>query len=265
MLILRPPLDQFWKNKDVFDEVNKLSGEVYRSVDTRETSRIDIDGNSYYLKLHTGVELKEILKNALQLKTCPTGAKPEWDALELLHRIGVDTMEGVAFGEKGINPLTKTSFLITKDLSPVISLEDYCKDWKKTPPTFPVKEMILRRLATMVRKMHQAGLNHRDCYICHFLMSLPFDGNETHLKISVIDLHRAQIRKSVPRHYWQKDLIGLFYSATDIGLNRQDFLRFLKIYFESDLHSIFKEQSDFINRISDKVARIRKHTHKRNL
>ena len=47
----------------------------------------------------------------------------------------------------------------------------------------------------------------RDCYICHFLLHLPFSGKEEVLKISVIDLHRAQIRAKVPEssdrlHAW---------------------------------------------------------------
>ena len=52
MLILRKPFDTLWKNKDAFEEVEKLSGEVYRSVATRRTIRFEIDGKSFYLKLH---------------------------------------------------------------------------------------------------------------------------------------------------------------------------------------------------------------------
>ncbi|QUJ04030.1 hypothetical protein KCP78_18620 [Salmonella enterica subsp. enterica] len=36
----------------------------------------------------------------------------------------------LVLGEKGVNPLTRTSFIITEDLTPTISLaEDYCADW----------------------------------------------------------------------------------------------------------------------------------------
>ena len=65
----------------------------------------------------------------------------------------------------------------------------------------------------MVRDMHAAGINHRDCYICHFLLHLPFSGKEEELKISVIDLHRAQLRTRVPRRWRDKDLIGLYFSS----------------------------------------------------
>ena len=41
MLILRSPFDNLWKNKDAFEEVEKISGEVYRSVATRQTLRFE--------------------------------------------------------------------------------------------------------------------------------------------------------------------------------------------------------------------------------
>lgn len=79
-----------------------------------------------------------------------------------------------------------------------MSLEDYCANWATQPPKFKTKQMLIQRVAEMVRKMHRIGINHRDCYICHFLLHLPFTENLQDLKISVIDLHRAQLRSSVP-------------------------------------------------------------------
>ena len=48
-LILRKPFSELWRNKDAFAEVEKLSGEVYRSVATRKTIRFEIDGQGFYL------------------------------------------------------------------------------------------------------------------------------------------------------------------------------------------------------------------------
>ncbi|MEA7178485.1 hypothetical protein ONK20_24595, partial [Salmonella enterica subsp. enterica serovar Montevideo] len=58
---------------------------------------------------------------------CAAGYFPSVEALDSLraihrlHELGVDTMHGVGFGEKGVNPLTRTSFIITEDLTPTIS------------------------------------------------------------------------------------------------------------------------------------------------
>ena len=99
----------------------------------------------------------------------------------------------------------------------------------------------------MVRDMHAAGINHRDCYICHFLLHLPFSGKEEVLKISVIDLHRAQIRAKVPRRWRDKDLIGLYFSSMNIGLTQRDIWRFMKVYFSAPLKDILKQEQGLLS------------------
>lgn len=53
--------------------------------------------------------------------------------------------------------LERTSFIITEDLSPAISLEDFCSRWKVEPPDYVLKRTIITRVAEMVGKMHRAG------------------------------------------------------------------------------------------------------------
>ena len=74
MLILKKPFDDLWKGKDAFEEVEKISGEVYRSVATRETLRFEVDGKGYYLKLHHGITYKEFFKNVFLSLTCFTAS-----------------------------------------------------------------------------------------------------------------------------------------------------------------------------------------------
>ena len=262
-LILRKPFSELWRNKDAFAEVEKLSGEVYRSVATRKTIRFEIDGQGFYLKLHHGITYQEYVKNLLSARMPITGAENEWAAIQRLSELGVDTMVGVAYGEKGYNPVKKTSFIITEDLSPTISLEDFCSNWKFTPPPYEQKVALINRVAEMVRKMHQVGVNHRDCYICHFLLHLPFD-DLNNFKLSVIDLHRAQIRDVVPRRWRDKDLTALYFSAMDIGLSTKDFLRFLKVYFNNaNLKDIFHEEAGLIREIREKAEKILDRTNRK--
>ncbi|EBS5187228.1 lipopolysaccharide core heptose(I) kinase RfaP, partial [Escherichia coli] len=129
MVELEEPLATLWRGKDAFAEVKKLNGEVFRELETRRTLRFELAGKSYFLKWHKGTTLKEIIKNLLSLRMPVLGADREWHAIHRLHDVGVDTMHGIGFGEKGLNPLTRTSFIITEDLTPTISLEDYCADW----------------------------------------------------------------------------------------------------------------------------------------
>lgn len=168
MIELKEPLTTLWKGKDPFVEVEKLQGEVFRALETRKTLRFSLAEKSYFIKIHYGTTLKEVLKNLISFRIPVLGADREWKAIHRLYQLDVDTMKGIGFGQTGANPLTRKSFIITEDLAPTISLEDYCADWEQTPPDFRIKRMLIKRLATMVRKMHRGGVNHRDCYICHF-------------------------------------------------------------------------------------------------
>lgn len=265
MVELKEPLATLWRGKDAFEEVKHLQGEVFRELETRRTLRFELAGGSYFLKWHRGTSLKEIVKNLLSLRMPVLGADREWHAIHRLHDAGVDTMHGVGFGEKGLNPLTRTSFIITEDLTPTISLEDYCADWLNNPPPVAVKRMLIKRVATMVRKMHQCGINHRDCYICHFLLHLPFNGKEEELKISVIDLHRAQIRDRVPRRWRDKDLIGLYFSSMNIGLTQRDILRFMRVYFAKPVKEILNQEHLLISHADVKAKRIQERTNRKSL
>lgn len=265
MLVLKPPFSTIWKDKDPFEEVEKLSGELYRSVATRKTIRFEAEGKGYYLKLHHGITYKEFFKNILSLHWPVFGARNEWRAIHKLQEVGVDTMVGVAYGERGFNPIKQTSFIVTEDLSPTISLEDYCKNWANNPPPYTVKKALITRVAEMVRKMHEAGINHRDCYICHFLLQLPFSDPEN-FKLSVIDLHRAQIRDKVPVRWRNKDLVALYYSVMEIGLTSRDYLRFLKIYFGGvKLKTIFKQESQLLATFESKAKKIQERTLRKGL
>lgn len=265
MVELNEPLATLWRGKDAFEEVKLLQGEVFRELETRRTLRFELSGESFFLKWHRGTSLKEVVKNLLSFRMPVLGADREWNAIHRLRDLGVDTMQGVGFGEKGWNPLTRTSFIITEDLTPTISLEDYCADWVVNPPAVQVKRMIIERVATMVRKMHQGGINHRDCYICHFLLHLPFSGQQKDLKISVIDLHRAQMRAAVPARWRDKDLIGLYFSSLEIGLTQRDIFRFLCIYFNQSLREILHAEQRLFAHAQGKAEKIKERTIRKSL
>jgi heptose I phosphotransferase len=87
--------------------------------------------------------------------------------------------------------------------------------------------MLLERLARISKKMHNSGMNHRDYYLCHFLMPKDDSIALCDKPLYLIDLHRAQLRASVPKRWQVKDIGGLYYSALNIGLTRNDALRFV--------------------------------------
>jgi heptose I phosphotransferase len=221
---------RYWQGKDVFAEAQLLQGKIYRSKEGRRTLQFEREGRGYFLKLHQGIGWAEIIKNLLQGRLPVLGADNEYLACLRLAELGIDTMTPVAFGERGINPARKLSFLITEELAGTISLEDYCKSWHQCSPTLREKRAIIRKLANISKVLHEHGINHRDYYLCHFLRVDDGKIFEMADSLFLIDLHRVQIRNRTPRRWLEKDLAGLFYSAFDLPINHRDILCFLSIY-----------------------------------
>ncbi len=255
-LILAEPFARLWAGRDPFEAVEGLQGVVYRELEARRTLRTEVDGKGYFVKIHRGIGWGEIAKNLLSAKLPVLGAGQEWRALERLHQAGVPTMTAVAYGERGDNPATQHSFIVTEELAPTVSLEDYSLDWVRQPPEPRLKRALIAEVARMTGTMHRAGVNHRDCYICHFLLHTERPVTADDLKLSLIDLHRAQTRTATPRRWRDKDLAGLYFSALDIGLTRCDLLRFLKGYFGKPLRTVLNEEATLLAALRGKADKL---------
>ena len=241
-------LDDFFRRlwpppEDPFRRVAELAGEEFRRVKTRRTFRVELAGRGFFVKHHLGVGWREIFKNRLMFKRPVLGALDEYRALRRLAELGVPTMTPAACGCRGVNPAKLESFLITEELAGMVDLETLVKRWKTTPPEFRLKLDLVRAVAEAAGKMHRGGVNHRDCYICHFLT--PESGDGFGRQVYVIDLHRAQIRRRVPRRYLVKDLAGLCFSSFDAGLSRHDALRFISLYSGRELRRELEENARF--------------------
>lgn len=255
-VILHEPFRQLWQERDPFAAVEALQGQVFRELEGRRTLRIEIDGKGYFVKIHRGIGWGEIFKNLLSAKRPVLGAAQEWQAINRLTEVGVPTMHVVGYGCRGRNPARQHSFIITEELAPTVSLEDFTLDWPRHPPALSLKRALIGRLADMLGTMHRAGVNHRDCYLCHFLLHTDREPTAGDLRLSVIDLHRAQTRVATPRRWRDKDLAALYFSALDIGLSRYDKLRFLRNYFRKPLRDILRDEAALLIWLERKAARL---------
>jgi len=240
---------------DAFDYIMQLDGEIFRDIDNRRTLRFSLDGRRYFLKAHYGVGWKEILKNLLQFRLPVLGARNEWRAIRRLQELDVDTMTLVGYGERGMNPARRQSFVITEALEDTVSLEDFCADWEKNPPAtraeLKFKRTLIDRIAGVSRLLHENGMNHRDYYICHFLLDRSADALKDPAsvpRLSLIDLHRVQIRRRTPLRWIVKDIGGLYFSSMRIGLTRRDLYRFMKGYRKKPLRDTLREDGKFWSR-----------------
>ena len=232
-LFLREEFQRSWKGEDPFEKVRAISGEVFRNKEGRRTLRFTHAERSYFLKYHQGVGWMEVFKNLLQGRAPVVSARNEFQACILLAEAGVDTLSPAAYGRKGMNPAAIESFLITDDLCRAVSLEDYCRHWAVERPSVSRKYRLLSKVMTMAKIMHGCGVNHRDFYLCHFLLvaeTLEQGCSAKDIQCHLIDLHRAGLRKRVPQRWVIKDIAGLFYSAMDIGLTQRDLLRAMAVY-----------------------------------
>jgi len=269
MIVLDSDFEKAWAGKDPFVEAFRLEGEIFRSVKSRQTFRFELNGKSYFAKIHHGIGWREIIKNLLQLKRPVLSARNEYEAIRRLEALGVDTMTPAAFGERGHNPAKIESFIITEDLQNTVSLEDYCRDWKQHPPAFELKKTLIDYLAVASRTLHENGVNHRDYYLCHFLFDVSKDWKQAEpapnqfskdwkrgIRASLIDLHRAQLRRTTPRRWVVKDVAGLYFSAMDIGLTQRDFFRFIKVYSGSSLRDAFRFRGSFWKEVERTARRL---------
>ena len=106
---------------------------------------------------------------------------------------------------------------------------------------------LVRRLAEVARTLHENGVNHRDFYLCHFLIGQPWDGREESLHLYLIDLHRVQRRRQTPRRWAVKDIGSLWFSAReiDLPLSRTDRARFVTSYTGLPLRAAVQPRAAF--------------------
>lgn len=253
-LYLNEDFTRLFKGKDPFTELAALDGKVFRQLAARKTFQFDVAGGSYFAKLHFGIGWREIFKNLVLLRLPIVSARNEWQALQRLHALGIATMTAVAYGEQGINPAARQSFLVTEALQDTISLEDFCLHWQQQAPDPVLKRHLIEKLARISRTMLGNGICHRDYYLCHFLLHLENGRPRADLRLSLIDLHRALIRRNLGRRWIVKDLAGLYYSAMHIGLTRKDLLRFIRCYEQRDLRTALTQNRSFWNAVNKRAV-----------
>ena len=215
---------------DVFSQVMQLQGDVFRNVAGRKTIRVKLASRSLFIKQHFGVGWGEIFKNLLSFKRPILSALTEVQAIRNLDKIGISTTPLVGYGVYGYNPASLQSFVITKDLGDITSLEDLCADWKNNPPAARFKRQLIIAVAQLAKKLHDNKLCHRDFYICHLCLDHALL-KQGEIKLYLIDLHRMKTASEAEK---LKDIAALYFSSMDTGLSVRDYLRFKHYYVKQD-------------------------------
>lgn len=251
--VLCDEMIEAWQHQDVFALTKSLSGPVAREMSDRQTLRFELNGHGYYRKWHRGVGWREVIKNLIRFRLPVLGAKNEWEALAKLRALAIPSLKAVAYGRRGNNPASQQSFIVTRALEDVVQLDHY---FERHSVAIKTKRIILHRLAVMANALHGAGINHRDFYLCHFMLKPASLGAGKQPDIYLIDLHRAQCRARVPLRWQIKDLAALYYSSLNLGFSRRDILRFLMVYFNCSTREILENKCLLLKQIQRRALKI---------
>jgi UDP-glucose:(heptosyl)LPS alpha-1,3-glucosyltransferase len=246
-----------------FPRIMQLEGEGFREAPGRKTVRFSRHNQRYFLKTHTGVGWQEIIKNLVYFRLPVLGAMNEWHGAHHLQRLGIDTLSIAGYGSASGNPARRQSFIITDEITHAQSLEEFCGTWQQQPPyragDVRFKRWLIQRLAETARRLHNSGANHRDFYLCHFLLQPGYENGQlagSASQLFVIDLHRMQLRRHTPKRWKIKDVAGLHYSSMDLGLTQRDRLRFMKIYTQHSVRHILTHEAQFWRRVDRRAQRL---------
>ena len=271
-------LRQDLANLGNFEQIMQIEGEVFREAPGRKTIRFTRHNQRYFLKTHTGVGWQEIIKNLVYFRLPVLGALNEWNGAHHLQQLKIDTLtiagygtttgDPTGYGTATGNPAKRQSFIITEEISNAKSLEEFCSIWQKRPvragAELRFKRWLIRQLAETARRLHNSGANHRDFYLCHFLLQPGYENGQlagSASQLFVIDLHRMQLRRQTPKRWKIKDVAGLHYSSMDLGLTQRDRLRFMKIYTQHSLRYILTHEAQFWRRVDRRAQRLYRAEH----
>jgi len=213
-------------------------GQCMRVVGDRENWYLQVadaaqPGLGMYLKKHRVHTWLTRLWAGLGMPLPVSAGRREARNVESLAALAIDVPRLVADGEKFSANGRLESFLLTEELAGYVELQDFVRR------RFPAcarrggardhdLARLLRQVAGIARRFHQAGYNHRDFYSCHFLTKELAPGQ---FDIRLIDLQRMQRRRWFRRRWIVKDLAQLAHMLSSADcLSCRDKLAFMRHY-----------------------------------
>lgn len=242
------------------------SGTIIKNIKPRSVVCIEIARQDHvrtlYLKRHRTefIPLRSFLC-FLGFKKSISQGMVEFENICEFRKKEIPTVHPVAAGEKRINFFWAESFLLTEDFHPYISLEYLLKtnpDFLKGPDGQVRREILIKKLSLLAKKMHKSGFNHRDFNATHILLNYTAESYEPAL--ALFDLQRVEKYSVLPIRWKIKSLARLNYSLPDSVFTEQERLNLLLFYNGSKTSGI-RDRLDWFW-IQKKTDRIRRHTEK---
>jgi heptose I phosphotransferase len=264
-LYVRDDVKPLLPKQALLDWALAVDGQVARQVAGRRTLRVALGERHYYLKLHLGVGIAEIVKNWLALKQPVLGARNEYDACLHLEAQGITAPRIAAFAQSTGVAWSRVSFVLCDELSDYEDLETLSLRWSEQPPSGLELRRLIMQVAELARRFHDAGVVHRDFYICHLLR----DCRDPDQPLAVLDLHRALRFSHLPQRWRLRDLAALLFSVLDLPLSapltQRAWLRFIRAYTGKSLKQTFAEQPMFWRDVQRRALKLQAKAHRKGL
>lgn len=142
-----------------------------------------VQGRSYFLKRYNCVGWIYRLKNAFR----KSRGEKSWEAAWLFHRLGVSTPLPLLWIEERRQRLLGISILAFPHLQSSVSLLDF---WPEAQPDRQLQ--VLERAASIIGKMHRAGILHGDLNWRNLLV----EKSEGKLDVMLVDLDGYRINRT---------------------------------------------------------------------
>ena len=239
-----------------FDEIMRLNGEkLVTKKNVRTVVTINMNNETWFLKRHFKTPVKDSLAQLMKFSNPISNAKQEWLAIQTLTAIGIPNVKAISMGEKFKHKyFEKSSFIITQELKNGRSLEKILE--QKPKLSFDNKLRLIRKVGALARKMHKAGLVHKDFYLGHIYVVGDLEGE---YKLHLIDLQRVKFGAKIYNRWSVKDISALLFSANAIPyITTTDKMRFLFAYL--NIKTLDRKTKYFIYKILAKNDKITKHT-----
>jgi tRNA A-37 threonylcarbamoyl transferase component Bud32 len=161
-----------------------------------------------------------------------------WELGHALLRRGIDTPRPLLFVERRGAP--SRLYLMTETIPNSLSVAEFMNDvWPAMSPDERRGWVAshARQLARQVRRLHEAGFDHRDLKFANLLVA----DERADPRIWLLDLDGVRVWRSVPRRRAVQNLARINVSALVVDMaSCADRLRFLKNYLGDKFHSEWK-------------------------
>jgi len=230
-------------------------GTVVRSVPGRTTRRIE-------LRLPDGSSLAAYLKCFERVPPRPyrwlgwgrrmengRDALNEWHQILALRQLGFRTATPIAAGWQPVGQAgTIQCFVITAEITGAVSGYAY---WAATNAA--QHRVLIRRIADLARRFHQAGFIHKDFYLDHLFVAERAGEPE----VTLIDLQRVLGPRTFRPRWLVKDFGSIWFSLEKAGANRAGLMRLFKLYLAG--RPAGAAERKFLKKCLKKAARLHRH------